>query len=138
MLKFFAFGAGTGAGIQAWRNFPADGPVTAAPLAVVFALGIVGAFLGGLWLHRGRGHSASAFASAHASAEASSVSSANQSIQLAVILPGSGAGATAAGRIPSEAAPWLTGADRLQVTADDLDGIDLSELVPDSTPEAAG
>lgn len=135
MFKAIAFGLGVGAGIQAWRNFPPDGPVTASSLALVFAVGILCAFFGGLWSSRGRG-GAHAMASASAEAVASAVNS--NTVQLAVVMPGAGARASGVS-LPSDQAPWMVGAsERPQITLDDLDGLDPAELFEtDSTPEAA-
>lgn len=135
MLKLLAFGAGTGAGFQAWRNFPPDGPVTGDSLALVFGLGIVAAFLGGLW--RGRGRSSStAFASASANAAAASEATATQTVNLAVVVPGAGARAAGVSH-PGEGVPWL-GTERPPVASlDDLDGQDIGELLEVHSQEEA-
>lgn len=129
MLKFLALGLGVGAGVQAWRNFPPDGPVTPDALAFVFGAGLLVAFLGGLWFSRGRGAYASASATAVATAEA--VASNTNTVNLAVVVPGRGAGAGVS--LPADRLPWMVDAVPVaEISADDLDGFDFAEL---TTPE---
>lgn len=127
MLKALAFGVATGAAIQAWRNFPPDGPATQQTVASVVILGVLCAYLAGRWHGRGRS-SASATATATATAVASSVAQAHQTVNVAVVMPGGGArpmGVTS----PGGAMPWLDDAPRREVTADDLDGLDMAEFL---------
>ncbi|MCW2787151.1 MAG: hypothetical protein JWP74_3668 [Marmoricola sp.] len=130
MLKAIAFGLGCGAGVEAWKNFPPDGPVTTRPLALVFIVGLLCAYLGGRW--HGRGHvSASATAVAVANASAT----AQQAVNL-VVMTGGGAAPGRGVQVPSEAVSWFEG-ERVQVTEADLDGMDLSELLSESPEEIA-
>ena len=130
MFKFLALGLGVGAGVQAWRQFPPDGPVTPHAVALVFCVGLLSAFLGGLWFSRGkRGAYASASASAVSIAEA--VASNTNTVNLAVVVPGRGAAAGVA--LPADRLPWMVDAAPVaEISADDLDGLDFSELM---TPE---
>jgi hypothetical protein len=125
MLRFIGFGLATGAGVQAWRNFPPDGPVSARPLALFFIVGVLAAYLGGLWRSRSGSYaSATATAVAVSSAEAT----AHQTVNVALVVPGAGAGSTTGGAsFPTESVGWFDGA-RVQLSEDDLDGADLSEL----------
>lgn len=129
MLQALAFGLGFGAAFQAWRNYPADGPVTASAAAVCIGLGVLCAYLGGRWHGRGRG-SAHATATATASAQAA----ASNTVQVAVIVPGHGPsenrGVSDGGvQIPTERAPWLAGTHvRPEITADDLEGMELADI----------
>lgn len=120
-MKFLAFGLGIGAGIQAWRNFPADGPVAPDMAIVISIAGILLAYFGG----KSRRPSAVAVAQAHAHAEATA--SAQNVVNLAITVPGQGAGNSAGVVVPDfEAVSWM-GGERHQVTADDLDGLDLAD-----------
>lgn len=129
MLKAIAFGLATGAGIQAWRAWPAQHPVTGDSLAVVFIVGVICAYLGGRWHGRHGGAVAVAHAEAHATA------SAVNSVNVAVVMPGGGAGAVPGGfRVPTAGAvPWLDSTSTTpQLTADVLEGLDLSDVVQDT------
>lgn len=125
MLKAIAFGICAGASIQAWRNWPADGPTSVRSGVLVLLVGIVAAYLAGRW--HGRRLPAYAFASASATATASAV--AQQSVNVAVVVPGNGAGASHAGSWAAHPAtlPWM-GTERAAISADDLDGFDLADL----------
>ena len=123
MLKAIAFGICTGAGIQAWRHWPSDGPVTSSGAYFVLLLAVVSAYLGGRWHGRG----APAFASASAHARATATAQATQSVQVAVVVPGSGAAAMGS-RIPNESVEWF-GGSRFELQDDQFDGMDISELV---------
>lgn len=125
MLKALAAGLGIGAGIQAFRAWPPDGPVTMDAAAIVFAVGLIAAYLGGRW--HGRGH---ATAVAVASAEATATAAAVQSVN--IVLADRPAPPV---RVPSDTAPWLAG-ERPQITADDLDGLDVAEII-EQAPETA-
>lgn len=131
MVKALAFGLGVGAGIQAWRAFPPSLPVTADAAAVVFIVGLVCAYIGG---RSRRGSGATATATATAIAE--STATATQSINL-VFPAGHGAGSVTGVRLPSEAAPWMVGAeDHRQLDVSELEGMDLTEFLeeqPEST-----
>lgn len=136
MLKCLALGFGLGMAVQAWRNFPADGPV--APEIAMFAAGlaIIAAYFGG----RARRRPTVNLASAVASAEASAAATGNH-VQVAVVMPGSGAGA-AAGRHVAPAYPtteqsWFGGA-RPAITEDVLDGMDFSDLDFDHAHDVDG
>jgi len=133
VFKFLALGLGVGVGVQSWRNFPADGPLSPDSAAFVCIVGLVLAYLAGRW--RGRG-GAYASASASAVAVAESVASASNTVNLAVVV---GEGARPSGvSQPSESAPWFVqGApERRQVTADELDGMDVAELLTEPAYEA--
>lgn len=133
-MQALAFGLGCGAAIQAWRAFPESAPVTGDAVAVVFCAGLVVAFLGGLW--HGRGNRG-AHATATASASAVAASSAVNTVQVAVVVPGQGAASQGVG-VPTSSAPWLLGVeDRREITADDVEGMDLSELFETPEPEEA-
>lgn len=67
-MRGIAVALALGAGIQAFRQWPPSGPVSAWPAVVVMTVGIVLAYLAG---KRGRQGAASATAVAMASAEAS-------------------------------------------------------------------
>lgn len=130
MLKVIAFALAAGAGFEAWRNYPADGPASARSLWLLFCVGVVAAYLGGRW--HGRRHvSASAWASAHAEASAESTATAQQAqtVNVALVVPGGGARPSGV-RSPGDEVSWL-GAPRAAVSVDDLDGLDLAELVQD-------
>lgn len=124
MFRVLAFGAAFGAAVQAWRAWPPDGPVTAVPAVVLFVLAVCCAYLAGLWRSRGR-----ATATATATAVASSVSDAHASntVNVAVLVPRS-AGADAQAL---DSAPWFAG-QRPAITADDLDGISLEDVMGNS------
>jgi len=132
VLRAIAFGLATGAGIQAFRNFPADGPVSMRSAALVLVVGVVFAFLGGLWGGRGRGP-----VTAVAVAQAEATATATNNVQVAVVLPG-GRRAGEGVRVPDPASvTWIEG-ERRQVEASELDGIDLSELLGHEDYEGAG
>lgn len=124
MVAAIAFGLAVGAGVEAWRALPADGPVSADSAAVVLVLGVLLAYLGGRWGGRGRG---GAVAVATARAEASAVAS--QQVNVAVVVPGAGAGAQTAGGgvlLPSGSLPWL---DETRASAGELlDGADVRDI----------
>jgi hypothetical protein len=124
MLKAIAFGLAVGAGVQAWRAFPPSSPVTGDSVALVFVVGVVCAFLGGLWHGRGRHN-----VSAHAHAEAHAIA-ANQ-VNLAVVVPGAGAGASVSPyAVPTDAAPWIASSSTVPaLDGDQLEGFDLSEIL---------
>lgn len=132
MLKLIAFGLCVGAGVQAWRQWPADGPVTVEAGVLVMIVAVAAAFLGGLWWGRVRSSSwASAYAEARATARSESKATAQQSQTVnLVVVEKAGAGSARDGgvRTPDELTPWMGGARR-EVSADELDGMDLSELV---------
>lgn len=125
MLKAVAFGIACGAGFQAWRNYPADGPATAASLWWLLVAATVCAYLGGRWHGRGRG---GATAVAVASAEATAAAQAVNRVQVFNVMPGGGA-APSGVRMPTESAPWLTGDPAPVLDVDQIDGMDLHELV---------
>jgi len=128
VTRLIAFGLAAGAGLQAWRNFPPNGPATGDALAVVFALGVVLAYVAGRVRGRGRTVS-SATSTAVAAAAATAESTAVQHVSLAVNLAGMPARESAATvAYPSDAAPWFAG-QRAAITADDLDGLDAAELI---------
>lgn len=129
MFKAIGFGIAFGAGFQALRNYPPSGPMTQDSLWVILTVAVVLAYLGGRW--HGRGN-VSAHATATATATATSDAVASNHVQVAVIVPGQGAGQHRAGTlIPTDAAPWFTGQDRPEITANDLDGMDLSDFSSD-------
>lgn len=132
-MKVLAFGLCAGAGFQAWRNIPPDGPGSTDAAFLVLLVAVLAAFAAGYTLGRPyRG--ASATATAVAAAEASSAA---QSVVNLVVMPGQGAGdAPMPVCVPTEALPWM-GAQRVQVSADDLDGLDVAELLSESDTEAA-
>lgn len=121
MLRALAFGFGVGAAVQGFRQWPADGPVTMSSAVVVFLLGLVVAYFGGA---RRRGGGASAVAVAAAAAEANA--SAVQSVTLVVQQPGNAA--VGGIRVPDETVAWF-GGERAAITADDLDGLDIAEVI---------
>lgn len=129
MWSAVAFGLAVGAGVQAWRNFPADGPLTAHAAMIAAVVGTVAAYLGGRAM-RGRGHvSASASAYAAARAEAQSSSTATQQVNVAVVLPGQPSASSSVGAAHLDALPWVGAARPLQGEVDQLlEGYDLSEL----------
>ncbi len=135
MLKMIALGLAGGASVQAWRNWPATGEDTPWSAVGLFVLGIVAAYLAGLWRSRG------ASAVAVASAEATAVASNQTAVNVFNVVPGSGARPQGL-EVPADldSLPWVQG-PRAQVTAADLDGADLSEFVSEhelSTDQWAG
>ena len=129
MLRAVAFGLAAGAGVQAWRQWPADGPVTSDSGILVMVVGIAAAYLAGLW--KGRPHR-SAYAAARAEAHAEATANAHQSVNVAVVVPGQGASAGGSQgdgsvMVPLESASWIGGSLR-HVEADELDGMDFAEL----------
>lgn len=128
MFKLLAVGIGLGAGLQAWRNYPPDGPVAGDMVALVACVGMLAAYLGGRW--HGRGHSATAVAVASAEASAEATAAASNRVQVNLFTAAPGGGARPAGvMVPADAgAPWIEG-PRSELALDDLDGADLSELV---------
>lgn len=116
-MHFLAFGIGVGAGIQAWRNWPADGPTSTSMGFVVTVAAVLLAYFGG----RRRRPAAVAVASAHAEAVSTS------QVNLAVVVPGAGHSRIGATAPEPGAVSWM-GHERAQVTANDLDGLDLEEL----------
>lgn len=120
-MKFLAFGLGVGAAIQAWRNFPADGPVSADMAIMVAIAGILLAYFGG------KSRRPSAVAIAQAAAHAEATASANNSVNVAIVMPGQGAGQSQGVVVPDfETVSWSAG-EKHQVTADDLDGLDFED-----------
>lgn len=133
MVNAIAFGIAAGAGFQAWRHWPSDGPVTTDGVYLLLLVGLVCSYLGGLWQGRGkRGAHASASAFAAARSEAVAKSEATQTVNVAVVMPGMGAGASSAGVSSLDSLPWL-GRERLEVVADDVEGMDMSELIESTT-----
>lgn len=125
MLNGIAFGLAVGAGIQAWRAWPAGQTVTADGMFLVFVIGLLCAYLGGRWHGTGRGAFAMATATATATAQANNVNT----VQLAVLVPGASGARPEGMGVPSESAPWMVGAtERHQLDVDDIDGMDLAEL----------
>ena len=99
MVQALWFGLGVGAAVQAWRQWPPDGPVTADGVAVVFVVGLVCAYLAG---RTRRGASATATATATATADASASAQSLQVVQ--VVVPD---GRSVSDRIDSAPAmPW--------------------------------
>ena len=138
MLKALSFGLGLGAGVQAWRNWPATALVSGDALAVVFCVGLVAAYFAGRWSSRHRGASATAVAVSSSESSAAAVSSASQHVNVAFVLPGAGAGQHAGGvAIPSESAPWIGSSSTAPaLTSDHLEGFDLADIL-DSHPDRA-
>lgn len=136
MLKLILVGIVAGITVQAFRNFPPDGPVTPSSAVLVALLGMLAAYGVG----RGRRRWGSvAVASASASAESTALAAARADQRMAVII-NTGPGAHPVGvQLPNEdTAPWLVGAsDRREVTADDVDGMDLAELMEGRDQEHA-
>lgn len=126
MLRLIALGLAFGAGFQAWRNFPADGPLTADSAALVFGVGVLCAFFGGYFLTR-RGGGASATAVATAVATSDATAQATNSINL-VVMTGQGAGASPGVSVPDPVSvSWYCDRPALP-TIDDLDGFDMSDF----------
>lgn len=122
MLKLLAFGIGAGIGFQSLRNYPPDGPLSSNGLIVAVLVAIVCAYLGG---RARRGATSVAVASATAEAHAASVAS--NSVNVYVSAPGGGA-VPVGMVIPDESLPWM-GGQRPMLSADQLDGMEASELV---------
>lgn len=130
MLQVIALALGVGAGIQAFRQWPPDGPVSTDVAVTLFVIGLAIAYLGGRWHGRG---GARANATATATAVAKSEATGNV-VNVAVFTPG---GATASGlSVPTESTPWL-GGPRPTVEVDDLDGMDVAELLAQDAEEDA-
>lgn len=134
MLAFIAFGLAIGAGFQAWRNYPADGPVSGDMAFWVMVAAVVCAYLGG---RSRRGAYATATATATATAEATAAAHAQQAVQVFI---GSGEGPRPVGySVPSADAPWLaTSKERPALSLDQLDGMDLAELSEENSTHSAG
>lgn len=127
-MKVLAFGLCLGAGVQAWRNFPGDGPETIGPAMLVMFVAVLFAFAGGYTMGRPSAR-ASAAAFAAARSESSSTAASAATVNVAVVVPGQGAGASGTGALfPSADASWL-GVGRESVSIDDVDGMDMSELM---------
>lgn len=125
MGGWIAFGLAVGAGIQAWRQWPADGPTTTSSGVLIMIAGMIAAYLAGRW--RGRGtNSATAHATATAVASAASV---GNTVNLFVATPGGGVtpASTLAG-VPSDSAPWLTGTAVPALDVALLEGMDDTDL----------
>lgn len=121
MLKLLAFGIGAGIGFQSLRNYPPDGPLSSHGFVVAVIAAIICAYFGG----RARRPAAVAVATATAEANASSVAS--NAVNVFVASPGGGA--VPVGMVaPDESLPWM-GAPRPMLSADQLDGMEASELV---------
>lgn len=132
-MKLLAFGLCAGAGFQAWRNIPPDGPGSTDAAFLVLFVATLAAFAAGYRL--GRPYRVSATATAVASADASAAS--QSTVNLAVVMPGAGAGsAPMRVAVPTSALPWM-GEDRPQLSADDFDGAEVAELLQDSDTEAS-
>lgn len=123
-MKVLLFGLAAGAAVQAWRNFPADGPLTATSAMLLAGIAVLAAYLVG----RGRRlrFGAVAVATAEANAEAHAVAS-NQ-VNVAVVVPGGGARPSGVTVPDADHTAWIEG-PRHVAELDDLDGMDLSELV---------
>lgn len=121
MFSALAFGLAVGASIQAWRSFPADGPLSPDAAIVLFVAGLALAYVGGRF-KRSRSSSSVAVATATASSEVHT----EQRVQVVVMPAGHGA-APAGLAVPADSVAWLEG-PRAQITADDLDGADLSDM----------
>lgn len=120
-MKVLVLAFGIGTAIQAWRNFPADGPTTTAAVQLLFLLGMLAAFLVGRGFRRSGGATAVAVASAEATAVASNT------VNVALVVPGAGAGRSH-GQVPDETVAWFDG-PRQQVDVQQvMDGMDPSEL----------
>jgi hypothetical protein len=126
VLRAIAFGLAVGAAIQAFRQWPADGPVTVDAAVAVFLVGLLAAYFGG---RARRGSAATATATAVSISEANANAQAHQSVQVAVVLPGAGASPHGIA-VPGEGehAPlwWSTPRGHLEV--DQLDGMDAADL----------
>lgn len=134
MFYALAFGIGAGIALQAWRNFPADGPVSPNMAAVVaVVLGVAGYLAGRL--RRGRGGTATATATAVSSSESTATAGVVNHVNVQLLqVGGAVAAAPAALSVPSGDLPWVVG-ERPQLTADQLDGIELEALMPEVTGE---
>lgn len=134
MFHFLGFGLAVGAGIQAWRNIPPDGPVSSDMAFWVLVVAVVLAYLGG---RSRRGAYASATATASATAEATAAAHAQQAVQV-FITNGEGGARPVGYSIPTGEAPWLaTSAERPALTLDQLDGMDLAEFSEETAKEEA-
>lgn len=139
MLKLIVVGLVAGIALQAFRNFPPDGPVTPNAAVLIALLGMLAAYGVG----RGRRRFGSvAVASASASSESTALAAARADQRLAVqlIVNNGETGARPVGvQLPDEkTAPWLMGAtDRPQLSADQVDGMDLAELMEERDREQA-
>lgn len=131
MLRALAFGLAVGAGVQAWRQWPPDGPTAASSGIVVMVAGIVMAYLAGRWHGRGNG-GASATATAIATANAASV---GNTVQVYVAAPGGGVqpvtSVVGVASVPSADAPWMTSEAVAELDVSTLEGMDLAELLED-------
>lgn len=122
------FGVCAGAGLQAWRNYPPEGPGSAEGLWVVLLGAVLLAYLAGRGVRARRGPVAVAQAAAFASAKADSASS--STVNVAFVMPGAGARPVGVA-VPDDSMPWFEG-QRAQLSVDQLDGQELSELVEES------
>lgn len=129
MLKAIAFGLAVGAGVQGFRNWPADGPVTTDTAVWLFIGGLCAAYLGG---RARRGPTATANASAHAEATAVASNTVNV-FTVAAAGPSTVPGGVL---IPSEHAPWM-GEARPALTLDQVDGMEVSEILDSRDQEMA-
>lgn len=128
MGRALIFGLAAGAGLQAWRHWPADGPLTANGVYLLFLVGLLTAYLSGRWHGRGR----PAFVQAVAEARATAISGAQSNVNVAVVVPGSGAGSqvgmVGGARVPDQSVSWL-GSSRVELTENDFDGMDVQEFM---------
>jgi hypothetical protein len=130
-VKVLVFGLGAGAGFQAWRNYPPEGPGTPAGLWCVLVAGMVLAFLAGKSRRRG-----SAVATASAHAEASAAATAQQAVQVFIGSEGGHGPRPVGYAMPMSSAPWLaTSSERPALDLDQLDGMELSDVLEDSDTE---
>lgn len=128
MRKIFAFGAGFGAAVQAWRQWPPDHAPSVWPAVVVFIAAVACAYYGG---RSRRGSVAIASATAVAVSESNAAAHAQGgNVQVLVVAPGGGAAAQGVS-FPDESVAWLGPAHR-GLDADELDGADLAELLEPS------
>lgn len=131
MWAAIAFGLAAGAGFQAWRNYPAERTPTADAMLLVFLAGLLAAYLAGRGRRRwGAQASATAVASAEADATATSDATASQALQVNIWQPNpTNSRPVESGiAVPDpERLNWI--AHRQQLSHDDVEGMDLSELL---------
>lgn len=124
MTRVLALGLGVGAGIQGFRQWPPDGPVTMNAAIALFLVGLLAAYFGG---RRGR-QGSSAVAIATASAEAS-----GNVVNVQLFQPGAHAAeprSVFTTRVPEpDSVPWLTTPSHAAIEHEMfLDGVDLEDI----------
>ena len=127
MIRLLAFGLAVGMGVQAWAQFPENGPVSVYPAMLIAFLGMVASYVGGRY--RGHVDPVSSWASARAEARASASASARQQQAQAVTINLAGVDRPREHLtgVPDESVAWF-GSPRQLLTTDQVEGFDYSDF----------